>query len=91
MATTTPTITVKWSPDARAMIDYFASTIRRFGQRADDPRIQEFCTGLHAMDATAILDHVQGAEPRDELMLIPGDELLRIIAKMRAVERAVFG
>lgn len=89
-------LTVALSPDLSEMIDYLTQAIRRLNPHAHDTRV--VCVFQETVDLLGdmmrpslgenrgqIIDVVQG----ERVTLIPGDRFLRLVAKMRAVERAL--
>ena len=81
----TLTIRMVLAPDMRALMDYIGEAIPRL-EDANDPRadavLREVAAARHGL--------AEVVQERGGVSIIPGDELMRLAAKMRAVERVVF-
>lgn len=89
--------TVTYSPDMAEIMDYAISAIGRLVDHVDDPRVREvfaeFLLLTDPMKTGSFSEQQLGVLADIDMdrkpMLIPGDGLLKLVAKMRAVERVV--
>lgn len=79
--------TVRAAPDMTQIIRYLERTIDRFRDAcvAEDPRVSGLMREFSAAREDLCAQSFEGGT----IIIEPGDELLRLVAKMRAVERAV--
>lgn len=81
-------IHVRYAPDLTALVGYVEQTMDRFrdAEVIRDPRVCGLMREFEAARPTALCESTFDC---GTLTVEPGDELLRLVAKMRAVERVV--
>ena len=82
-------IVIRRSPDLQAIFDYFEALADRVDvcNKTEDPDFTDLVMRLMRTPCTYLYSHERYG---DVIVLEPGDEMLDLVAKLRALERVLY-